>query len=363
MTLFRISCLLILFSVISCANDDSGSMALPPANLTIVVDESKIISGVLKVTAEADKANYYTINFGEQPGFVRSDQGEWEYVYETDGTYTLIVRAHTTETVYIEESTTVSIAIDHLAGIEGYSTPLSYDGYTLIWNDEFDGDVLSSDWTFEIGTGSSGWGNNELQYYRKENTTVADGYLTITAKKEDFGGQNYTSSRIITKGSQSFKYGRIDIRALLPQGQGIWPALWMLGDNITTVGWPKCGEIDIMEMIGGENRENTVHGTLHWDDAGTKVDYGESYTLASGIFADEFHVFTIIWDAHNIKWYVNDQHYLTIDTTPAELSEFHENFFLIFNVAVGGNWPGSPDTSTSFPQKMIVDYVRVFQPE
>ena len=246
---------------------------------------------------------------------------------------------------------------------EGYTTPTSYDGYTLAWQDEFSGATLSGDWTHEIGTGSNGWGNNELQYYRKENTSMVDGFLVITAKKESFGGRSYTSSRIITQGNQSFQYGRIDIRALLPQGQGIWPALWMLGDSFSTVGWPACGEIDIMEKIGGEGNENEVHGTLHWDNNGSHActcEQGNQYTLSNGIFADEFHVFTIIWDANAIKWYVDDQLYKTVDITPAALSEFHQKFFFIFNVAVGGNWPGSPDNTTQFPQRMIVDYVRVF---
>ncbi|MTI21328.1 glycoside hydrolase family 16 protein [Fulvivirga sp. RKSG066] len=247
---------------------------------------------------------------------------------------------------------------------KGYSTPLSYPDYTLAWNDEFEGTSLSSDWTHEIGTGSNGWGNNELQYYREENTTVTDGYLFIEAKKESFGGRQYTSSRIITENKQEFKYGRIDIRALLPKGQGLWPALWMLGANFRTVGWPKCGEIDIMEMIGGQGRENNVFGTLHWEENGSRActcGQGSGYTLSSGTFSDEFHVFTIIWDANQIQWFVDDELFKTIDITPADLSEFQEEFFFIFNVAVGGDLPGNPDASTQFPQRMIVDYVRVFQ--
>ena len=144
----------------------------------------------------------------------------------------------------------------------GYSTPENYSGMTLVWHDEFDGLTLKpSDWKHE--TGGSGWGNNELEYYQEKNTAVHEGYLIITAKKENVGGKDYTSSRIITQGKKEFQYGRVDIRALLPKGQGIWPALWMLGANVTTVGWPACGEIDIMEMIGGDGKDNTVwHCTL-----------------------------------------------------------------------------------------------------
>ena len=160
----------------------------------------------------------------------------------------------------------------------------------------------------------------------------------------------------------SFRYGRVDIRAKLPKGQGIWPALWMLGSNFKSVGWPACGEIDIMDMVGCSTGDAIVYCTLHWDNEGSKADYGGSYSLSSGIFNDKFHVFTIIWDANEIKWYVDDVLFHTADITPAALSEFHENQFFIFNVAVGGDWPGSPDASTIFPQQLKVDYIRVFQP-
>jgi len=246
---------------------------------------------------------------------------------------------------------------------DGYTSPLEYNGYEMVWNDEFDGSSINtSDWVFETGTGNSGWGNNEKQYYRQENAWVEGGVLTIEARSENYMGSSYTSSARKTQNKKSFQYGRIDIRALLPKGQGIWPALWMLGDNIQSAGWPACGEIDIMEMIGGSGREKTVHGTVHWDSNG-HVYAGGSYTLQSGIFANEYHVFTIIWDENYITWFVNDIQFYKIDITPAHMTEFHQKFFFIFNVAVGGNWPGSPDETTVFPQQMRVDYVRVFQKE
>lgn len=243
----------------------------------------------------------------------------------------------------------------------GYSTPESYAGMNLVWQDEFEGDQLNlSDWKHEIG--GSGWGNNELEYYQEKNATVENGYLIITAKKENAGGKNFTSSRIITHGKKEFQYGRVDIRALLPRDQGIWPALWMLGNDITTVGWPACGEIDIMEMIGGPANDNTVHGTAHWDSVGNHVYEGGRRSLEGGkIFADEFHVFSIVWTPTSIIWYLDDVQYYALDTTPSERSEFQHNFYFIFNVAVGGNWPGNPNASTKFPQRMVVDYIRVFQ--
>lgn len=244
----------------------------------------------------------------------------------------------------------------------GYSTPMSYPGMELIWQDEFD--ILDLDhWTFEIGNGNNGWGNQESQFYRRENTRVLDGNLVITAREENFSGFNYTSSRLRTLDKFSFKYGRVDIRAALPYGQGIWPALWMLGSNFPTVGWPACGEIDIMEMIGGSapGRDNTVHGTAHWEQNSTRVFETGKTSLNSGIFHGRFHVFSIEWDENSITWYLDDQPYFTLDTSPAQMSEFREDFFFIVNMAVGGLWPGYPDGTTRFPQHLIVDYIRVFQ--
>lgn len=242
----------------------------------------------------------------------------------------------------------------------GYSTPVSYPNMDLIWQDEFSASELDLNyWTFEIGTGQSGWGNNELQFYKKENTSLVDGFLVIEAKTE-LTGTPYSSSRIISKNKFDFQYGRVDIRAALPTGQGIWPALWMLGGNIDAVSWPACGEIDIMEIIGSS--PNVLHGTAHWKDGnGQYASNGGAKTLSSGIFMDEFHVFSIVWDNDRIKWLLDDVEYHTLDITSASLSEFHQDFYFIMNVAVGGNWPGSPNASTVFPQRMIVDYIRVFQ--
>ena len=243
---------------------------------------------------------------------------------------------------------------------KGYSTPITYPTLKPVWSDEFSGTALDDKiWNYEIGN-NNGWGNNELEYYRKENTSVRDGYLIIEAKNESFVGKNYTSSRITTEGKLNVKYGRIDIRAALPKGQGIWPALWMLGKNIKTVNWPKCGEIDIMEMVGGAGKDNTTYGTGHWDNNG-HVYVGGSTKLNSGIFNDEFHVFSIIWDDKKIVWYLDDVKFYELATTPATMSEFQEDYFFIINLAVGGDWPGKPDGTTVFSQFLIVDYIRVFQ--
>lgn len=247
----------------------------------------------------------------------------------------------------------------------GYTTPTSYNNLKLVWADEFDGTSLNENfWNFEIGN-NNGWGNNELQFYKKENTSLKNGYLIIQAKSESAGSQNYTSSRLTTQNKFNFKYGRVDIRAVLPRGQGIWPALWMLGKNIPQVSWPKCGEIDIMEMIGGNGsgpgNDRKVYGTVHWDNFGQYAQFGGNTQLMSGTFNDEFHVFSIVWDAKKIVWYLDDKQYHVIDTTPAGLSEFQEEYFLLVNLAVGGNWPKNPDGTTVFPQQLVVDYIRVFQ--
>ena len=247
----------------------------------------------------------------------------------------------------------------------GYTSPSSYPNMDLLWADEFNTTSLSAgQWNFQIGNGCPaicGWGNNESEYYKKENTTLKDGFLIIEAKKENEGNNQYTSSRINTQGKFSFHYGRVDVRAVLPEGKGIWPAIWMLGENISTVGWPASGEIDIMEMIGGGQREKTIHGTAHWSANGNHAQSSGSYSLSSGTFHDEFHVFSILWNAEKISWYVDDIKYHEVAISPSELSAFQKDFHFLINLAVGGNWPGNPDTTTPFPQYLIVDYIRVFQ--
>lgn len=361
--------------IAGCGSEPTDPPILAPENLQVDVTVESEFNGTrnVEVKASADNTNYYTIEFLVDGDYVEveNDGGVADQTYSSSGTYAVRSRAHTTFDVYSErvDSFTVSLAADSLPppdGIPttGYTTPLSYPGYTLVWNDEFDGNALSSDWTHEIGLGNGGWGNNELQYYRPENTEVRDGYLIIQAKQETFNGSAYTSSRIITKDAQDFQYGRIDIRAALPYGQGIWPALWMLGANYPSVGWPSCGEIDIMEMVGGNRPfegDNHVHGTAHWNNNGQHASYGCHNGLNQGIFAQEFHVFSIIWSANRIEWYRDDIKYCEINTNGAGMDAFRQPFFFIFNVAVGGNWPGSPDATTEFPQQMVVDYVRVFQ--
>ena len=250
----------------------------------------------------------------------------------------------------------------------GYTTPESYEGYGLTWSDEFSGtDINTNYWGFDIG--GNGWGNNELQYYTNRNAYLKDGMLVIRAQQESYSGRNYTSARLKTQGKQNFQYGRIDIRARMPEGQGIWPALWMLGKNITEVSWPYCGEVDIMEMVGGgSGKDNRVLGTAHWNVGGLTTDYSPTYfgntKSMSENLSNNFHVYSIVWDSNRIKWYIDDvqYHIMSIDDS-ASLAAFQKEFFFIFNIAVGGNLPGNPNTSTVFPQRLLVDYIRVFQDE
>lgn len=244
----------------------------------------------------------------------------------------------------------------------GYDAPTSYPGYSLAWSDEFNGTALDETaWSFE--TGNNGWGNNELENYtsRINNVTLQNGKLIIHALKENYGGSSYTSARIKTQGKKEFTYGRIDIRAILPKGKGLWPALWMLGSNISTIGWPACGETDIMELLGQEPAK--VYGTLHYGPLSGPGSNGSSYVLTSGNFYDQFHVFSLEWKQDQVKFFVDNNLYLTVNKTDigSYTYPFNAPFFFIFNVAVGGDWPGAPDSTTYFPQWMIVDYVRVYQ--
>jgi len=247
----------------------------------------------------------------------------------------------------------------------GYSTPISYPGYTLVWSDEFNGSSLDlTTWNQEIGNGTGGWGNNELEYYTNslKNTFLSNGNLIIEARKESISGFNYSSARLTTQSRKDFKFGRIDIRAKLPVSKGMWPALWMLGSNINSIGWPACGEMDIMELIGAS--PGRVQSTMHWrSTAGTHLSKWAIYDLPSGDFSQQFHVFSMVWTQDLIKCYVDDKLTLTTTVTDAGAASYPFNLsqFFIFNVAVGGDWPGPPDASTSFPQRMFVDYVRVFQ--
>jgi beta-glucanase (GH16 family) len=245
--------------------------------------------------------------------------------------------------------------------------------YTLVWHDEFDGPNGSlpdpKKWTYDLGGG--GWGNQELESYtnRAENARIENGNLIITARKEDYAGSDsiareYTSARLKTQGLFSQAYGRFEARIKIPAGQGVWPAFWMLGDNIKSVDWPACREMDIMETVGTNTSTNfgSIHGTGF---TGTAI--GTRYKLANNAkFSDGFHTFGILWSPKQVKYYVDDPKNVYATYTQSGLPRgavwpFDTGkFFFILNLAVGGYWPGSPDATSIFPQEMLVDYVRVY---
>ena len=244
--------------------------------------------------------------------------------------------------------------------------------WTLAWSDEFNGPDGSrpdpAKWKFEVG--GNGWGNRELEYYtnRPENSSIHDGNLVIQALKENFTGhdhvtRDYTSARITTQGLFEQAYGRFEARIKIPRGHGLWPAFWLLGNDIGTIGWPASGEVDIMENIGKE--PSMVHGSLHGPGYSGDRDYTSEYKLPGGVqFADDFHVFAVEWEPKTVRFFVDQDLYATF--TPARLPAgmkwvFDHPFFIILNVAVGGDWPGPPDATTTFPQTMQVDYVRVYK--
>ena len=246
---------------------------------------------------------------------------------------------------------------------EGYFSPTTYPGYALKWSDEFNDASINTDvWNYDIG--GSGWGNNELEYYTNSsnNSYLLNGKLVIEARKETIGSNNYSSARMNTSGKKAFQYGRIDIRAKIPVSHGMWPALWMLGSNIGTTPWPGCGETDIMELIGSS--PNRVVGSIHWAQAnGSSGTVNNAYFLSSGDFSQQFHVFSLIWKLNYVQIIIDGMPYMTANNTSISSGTwpFNAPFFFIFNVAVGGDWPGPPDATTIFPQRMFVDYVRVFQ--
>lgn len=240
--------------------------------------------------------------------------------------------------------------------------PPGFDGNfdTLVWSDEFSGSSIDlNNWTYDLG--ASGWGNNERQYYTNlpANARIENDMLVIEAREERYRNGSYTSARLKSQGLQSFAYGRIEARIRIPFGQGIWPAFWMLGADFATVGWPASGEIDIMEHIGRE--PYNVFGTVHGPGYSGASGVGSFITLSEPV-TNNFHVFAVEWEPDEIRWYVDGVQYHTVTpaTVPGEWVFDHE-FFMILNVAVGGNWPGYPDETTTFPQFMYVDYVRVYQ--
>lgn len=237
--------------------------------------------------------------------------------------------------------------------------------WQLVWSDEFTGAAgaapSSANWSFDIGAG--GWGNNELQSYTNRSSNVSlsgDGKLMITARAETFGGAGFTSARIKTKGLFAQAYGRFEARIKTPHGPGIWPAFWLLGANIDAVPWPQCGEIDIMEQRG--QQPTITHGSVHGPGYSGGNAITKAYALANGRFDTDYHIYAVEWGEGYVDYFVDNFLYQRI--TPENVTGqwvYDHPFYIIMNVAVGGNFVGFPTTGTPFPQTMYVDYVKVYK--
>jgi beta-glucanase (GH16 family) len=336
--------ILMVFSMLtgSCSKKNSpGAPAVTPSDLTLSAVVSNDSSGNVTFTASAANAVTYDFDFGDFDS-QNGAAGNTSYKYPFTGIYTVTVTAKSAGGQTISKSISVNVAV----------------ALTLVWSDEFNtpGSPDPTKWGFDIGTGSGGWGNNELEYYtsRQTNAVISNGTLKIIAQKEVYDGSSYTSARMLSNNLYSFKYGRIDVRAKVPASTGTWPAIWMLGNDIATAGWPGCGEMDIMEQSGAD--KSTILGTLHYPSEVGQYGDGSKTTIPTASSA--FHVYTAMWTPTSIQLSVDSVVYYTLSNKPA--LPFNQPFFIILNVAMGGNLGGTIDPAFTTDQ-MEVDYVRVYQ--
>jgi len=329
-----------LWLLLACGKGKStGSDNTPPVNLTVNVVVATDSSGNVNFTAAATNAVSYDYDFGNGT-FQTVASGMVAYKYTASGVYTVNVVAKSAGVQIVSKSVQVTIAVKQ----------------SLIWSEEFDtpGSPNTTKWGYD--TGGGGWGNNELEYYtnRTDNVNISNGTLKIIALKENYGGSTYTSGRILTKDKFAFKYGKIEVRAKLPADKGTWPAIWMLGSNIATAPWPACGEVDIMEHVA--NQLNKIFGTIHYP--GHSGANGVGGTTVISTATTDFHRYAVIWTATNIQFLVDDVAYFS---TPNNATmPFNQNFFIILNLAIGGNFGGTVDPAFSNTQ-VEIDYVRVYQ--
>ena len=331
--------LLLALSALSCKKPDNADTDVAPTNLTLTANVSTDSSGTVSFVASATNAIAYSFDYGNSTTEV-SATGVVNTHYSTSGVYTVTVVAQSKTGKKTSKSLTITVKV-----VQG-----------MIWSDEFDGTQLSSSkWGYDLGA-NNGWGNNEKEYYtdRTDNSFVSDGTLKIILKKESYQGSSYTSARLLTKGKFSFKYGTIKVRAKLPAGGGTWPAIWMLGDNISSVNWPACGEIDIMEHLG--NQLNKIYGTLHY--TGHSGGSAEGGTTMITNATTDFHIYSLEWSPATIKFFVDDALYYSHGNSGT--LPFNQTFFLILNVAMGGNFGGAIDPNFT-SGTMEIDYVRVYQ--
>lgn len=332
-----------LILMAACEKDDSVDTTFN--GLAIMANVSSDSAGLVDFEATAPGATNYNFDFGDGYTATTAD-GKISHTYTSLGTNTFYVVVTATLGSGQTETRTKSVMVDIKSTLPD-----------LVWADEFNvnGAPNPANWTFEIGRGNNGWGNGELQYYtdRSQNASVANGVLKITAIKENFSGAAYTSARLITKDKFDFKYGRVEARAKLPAGGGTWPAIWMLGADINQIGWPACGEIDMMEHKG--NEPNKIHGSLHYPgrSGGNPVTNTINITNATS----EFHIYKLEWSETSIKIYVDNSLYLNVPNTQS--IPFNKNFYMLTNVAMGGTFGGTVDPAFT-SASMEIDYIRVF---
>jgi beta-glucanase (GH16 family) len=317
-----------------------------PTNLVITATVSSDGTGNVDFKATATNASAFKFEFGN--GVIQDvPSGIITYRYTTLGTltYTVKVTASNSAGKTVSATKDVTVAVTNTA-------------LSLVWSDEFNntGAPDASKWGYDIGTGSNGWGNAELQYYtnRIENAYCDNGTLKIKAIKENYSGSAYTSARMLSKTKYEFKYGRVECRAKLPAGVGTWPAIWMLGADINTVGWPACGEIDIMEHKGSDL--NRIFGTLHYPGFSGGSAVGNTKVISNA--TTEFHNYRVDWTSSSIQIFVDDQLFHTVANTNS--IPFNKDFFLLLNFAMGGNFGGTVDPA--FTNAIFeVDYIRVYR--
>lgn len=340
MKIFSLQYFFVLAIVLfSCGKKSDTPVIIAPTNLTVTANVSTDNSGNVAFVAAATNATSYDYDFGNGI-FQSSASGIVTYKYPASGTYTVNVIAKSSSGQTVSKSIQVTVAVTQ----------------SLVWSEEFDtpGAPDASKWGYDLGAG--GWGNAEEQYYtnRSDNVIVSNGTLKITAKKEAYSGSAYTSARLLSKDKFSFKYGKIEARIKLPAGGGTWPAFWMLGNNLSTVSWPGCGEIDIMEHLG--NQLNKIYGTLHHPGHSGANGDGSNVIITNA--TTEFHKYTLEWTAAVIKISVDDVVFFTFANTPT--LPFNQNFFVIVNVAMGGNFGGTINPAF-VSAAMEIDYIRVYQ--
>jgi hypothetical protein len=363
-------------------SNDSGQVnpAITITDVTQAEGNSGTTNFIFSVTMDRATSKTVTLNYSTQDGTAQAGSDYTALVNQTltfqpNETSKQIIVAVIGDAVR-ESQEQFSVVINNVVNATSIKstatgTIQNDDGVgtfsNLVWSDEFNGSSLNlTDWTYETGDGCPGlcgWGNNELEYYtdRPTNLFFKEGNIIIEAKKESFNGKEYTSAKIVTRGKKAFRFGRMEIRAKLPKGKGIWPAIWMLPQSEVYGGWPKSGEIDIMELVGHE--PNKAYGTVHYGPGPGSKQISRGYTLTNATFNDDFHVFSIVWDTNSIQWFVDGNLFSTVTNTDvgSDTYPFNQDFFFIINLAVGGNWPGNPDATTTFPQQLLVDYIRVYQ--